>query len=403
MCKKSRILGFIETLSDNTQQGYWQSISKYETFHGSSIEELVLEALDEQTNQVPQHELKIIDRLEDFQRSLCEQGLVYGTIQTHMGKIKTIYRRNRVVLPYITPLNPKIVKRREYIEYKDVLTKEEIKNALSYMRPIAKARALTIAQGGLSNEECEHLRLSSFIEELKPYHQKDDVEEALRWLANPDHPVIWVTKLIRWKTKKPYYALIGAEAVNSLAQAKLYEMGLSRYKPNDKLINNNKQGFMTTCRNINEKLGYGQVADESKFRSHNLRRFHATYIQGSALTYEEHSLISNSEIDEMQGRGKTNVQDTYIKTNPLRQKLLYAKVMNNVSLWHEYDYILTNDDVLIKVHDPTEETQKLRDEVQKLSSQLDEKQKNREKIDALRNELGDDSFKELVYGILNAS
>lgn len=405
MCKKSypKCLRFLEPQATNTKKSYEQSIGKYEKFHGKTIEELVDEALDEQTNRVPHHQLKVIDRIEDFQKELCKQGLVLGTVQLHTSRIKTIYKRNRVELPYITPLNPKQVKRREYIEFKDVLTKAEIKEAVGYMSPIAKARALTIAQGGLSNEECEHLTTSAFINDLKPYHQKDDMVEALKWLSDEDNPVIWVTRLIRWKTKKPYYALIGAEAVNHLARAKLYEMGLNSYDPNsDKLIKTTKKAFMDACRTVNNKLGFGRVAEESKLRSHNLRRFHATYIQGGALTYEEHSLISNSEIDEMQGRGKTTTQDTYIKTNPLRQKVLYAKVMNNLSLWHEYDYSLTKDDVIIRVRDQARENQSLKEEVKQLKSQVDKRNNASKKLDKLKKEMGEDAFNEMIISILES-
>ena len=405
MSKKSspRVLKFMEQMSINTQKSYEIAIRKYERFHKLTIEELVCEALDEQTNQVAPHLLKIIDRLEDFQEELIQQGLVHGTIREYMGKIKSIYHKNRIIIPYIEPLNPKRTKRREYIEYKDVLTKEELKQALHHMRLPAQARALTMIQGGLSNEECEHLTLSSFIDDTKCHHKKEDPVEALKWLSDEEHPIIWITKLIRVKTHKPYYCVIGAEAVNKIAEAKLYEMTLPSYDNSDKLLGMNKNSFGRLCRRINNKLGYGKVGDESKLKPHNLRRFHATYIRGSVLTYEENSRITNMEIDELQGRGKTATQDTYIKSNPLEQKLIYAKVMNNLSLWHEYDYLLTSDDVLVKVVDPLKQNEILRKKVENLDKQLQDKKKASDKVKMLRQELGNDVFDELIGEILNAS
>ena len=405
MSKKSsqRVLRFMDTMSLNTQKSYSMAIRKYESFNQMTIQELVCEALDEQTQQVPPHLLKIIERLEDFQNDLINQGLVHGTIREYMGKIKSIYHKNRVTIPYIEPLNPKRTRRREYIEYKDVLTKDEIKKALYHMRLPAQARTLVMVQGGLSNEECEHLSLSSFISDTKCHHKKEDPVEALKWLADEEHPIIWITKLIRQKTKKPYYCLIGAEAVNKIAEAKLYEMTLPSYDNSDKLLGMNKNSFGRLCRRINDKLGYGKVADESKLKPHNLRRFHATYIRGGALTYEENVRLSNSQIDELQGRGKTATQDTYIKSNPLEQKLIYAKVMNNLSLWHEYDYLLTSDDVLVKVVDPLKENEILRKKVENLDKQLHDKKKASDKVKKLRQELGNDVFDDLIGEILNAS
>ena len=403
MSKKS--IKFLDSSSDRTKKNYISSIKKYEAFHGKTIDELVCEALDEQTNQVPPHMLKVIDRIEDFQNYLVDQDMVHGSINTTVGRIKTTYKKNRVVLPYITPLNPKQTRRREYIEYKDILTKDELRCALSYMSPSMKARAMTMIQGGLSNAECELLTTRSFIDELKEYHHKEDDVEALEWLSKETNPVIWVTKLVRAKTKKPYYALIGSEAVNNIASAKLYEMRLPKYqgKIPEKLLATNLEAFGTMCRNINKRCNLGLVAEESKLRPHNLRRFHATYIGGSALSYEENSLITNAEIDEMQGRGKTSVQDTYIKSNPLRQKCLYAKVMNNVSLYHEYEYQIIDDDVKVYLIDAHKENEKLKKEVQNLEHQLQQKKKASDKVQKLRNELGEDMFKELIGEILNTS
>ncbi len=407
MSKKSnleelpRCLKFLVNSSDNTKLAYIQSVNKYESFHGITIEEAISEALDEQTNQVPSHLLKVIDRLEDFQESLIEEDLVIGTIKSHMTRIKSIYHKNRIDVPYIEPVNVKRAKRREYIEYKDVLTKDELRCALRHMRLPAQARTMVMIQGGLSNKECEQLQTRNFIDENYHYHLCDDDVDALRWLAN--NPIIWVTKLIRVKTGKPYYAVIGAEAINKIADAKLYEMQLPKNKGQipDKLLDTNIRGFGETCRTVNRKCGFGLVAEESKLRPHNLRRFHATYIRGGVLSYEEKSQISLAEIDEMQGRGKTSVQDTYIKSNPLEQKLIYAKVMNNLSLFNEYEYTITDDDVVIRVKDQQLENKKLRKEVDDLTNKLKQKKQASEKVNALRSELGEDVFKEMINEILS--
>ena len=400
-----RCLRFIDNLALQTRKSYFQAIKKYEAFHGTSIEALIDEALEEQTKQVPHHQLKVIDRIEEFQDYLIHQELVFGTIKTHMSRIKAIYHKNRVELPYIEPINIKQVKKNPVIEFKDILTKDELKKVLPLVRLPVRARMMAMIQGGLSNEECEQLTLRRFIDELYPYHLKEDDVSALEWLADENNPVIWITKLIRVKTGKPYYAIIGAEAVNVIASAKLYEKDLPSNHDSipDKLLNTHKSNMNRICSKINKRLGLGEAGGMYRLRPHALRKFHATYIGGSALSYDEQSIITNAEIDEMQGRGKTGVQDTYIKTNPLRQKVLYAKVMNNISLWHQYDYVIKDNDVEIYLIDPTDENRKLKKEVEHLTNQLEKKRKASEKVDALRRELGDDTFKEMIGEILNAS
>lgn len=395
----------MDNLALSTQKSYNQAIKLYEKFHGTSIEALVDEALEEQANQVPHHKLKVIDRIEEFQDYLIHQELVVGTIKTHMSRIKAIYHKNRVELPYIEPINIKQVKRNPAIEFKDILTKDELKKVLPLVRLPVRARMMAMIQGGLSNEECEQLTLRRFIDELYPYHLQDDDISALEWLADENNPVIWITKLIRVKTGKPYYGIIGAEAVNVIASAKLYEKDLPSNNGNipDKLLNTHKSNMNRICSKINKRLGLGEAGGMYRLRPHALRKFHATYIGGSALSYDEQSIITNAEIDEMQGRGKTGVQDTYIKTNPLRQKVLYAKVMNNVSLWNEYDYVIRDNDVEIFLIDPSDENKKLKKEVAHLTHQLEQKKQASEKVNALRKELGDDVFKEMIGEILNTN
>ena len=411
MSKKSsqeelpRCLKFLRNSSKNTIDLYLASIRKYEAFHNATIEELVLEALNEQSENVPPHLLKIISRIEDFQDYLLDQDLVYNSVKEYVGKIKSIYHKNRVMIPYIEPINPKKIKRNEVIEYSDILTKDELRLALRHMRLPQQARLLTMAQGGLSNEECEHLTLDKFIEETYQYHQCDDVVDALKWLSDENNPIIWVTRLVRIKTGKPYYALIGAEAVNTIASAKLYEMNLpsNHGRIPQKLLNQHKTAFWRTCTTINKQLKFGEAGNHNRLRPHMIRKYHATYIRGSALTYEENSLLSNADIDEMQGRGKTSVQDTYIKTNPIKQKCLYAKVLNNLSLFHTYDYHLIDGDVILSLHDDAIENKKLRNEVKDLTKKLENKKRASEKVDALRKELGDETFKELLNEILSTS
>lgn len=404
MSKKSSSLRFLEAMSSRTQINFKSTVQKYEQFHGLPIDSLVLEALDEQDERVPEHRLKIIERIESFQDYLISEDYVFGTISVIISRIKTLYRKNRVRIPYITPLNPKQVRRRDYITYQDILTKDELRCVLQYMRLPAKARLYTMIQGGLSSAECEKLTTRAFIDETRDYHHCGDDVDALKWLAKKENPIIWVTMLVREKTKKPYYALIGAEAVNMIAKTKLYEMQLPKNGGQipPKLLNMNPNSFANLCRQINKQCNLGEVAEESKLRQHNLRRFHATHIRGSALNYEEVSL-TNWEIDEMQGRGKTNTQDTYIKSNPLEQKLLYAKVINNVSLYNEYDYQIVDGDVVLTLRNQLEENKKLKNQVDNLEKKLENRRVASANLQKIRDELGDDGLRELIGEILNVS
>ena len=254
-----------------------------------------------------------------------------------------------------------------------------------FMSLTQKARVMAMATGGLSNQECSVLTTRQFIDDLYPYHHKTDDIEALEYLAKSDN-IVWVTKLTRQKTQKPYYAVVNPETVSIIAQAKLKEKKL---KP--ELLPSNKIYFNHVCQKINDKLGFGTAGAYCRFRPHMLRKFHATAISGAVLDYEEQLEIR--EIDELQGRGKTPTQATYMKTNKIRQKLLYCKVMNNVSLFNKYDYEFVDGDVVVTRRDPFKEVEKINDENVKLKNDIVKMQEPSRKVESLIREMGFDNFK----------
>lgn len=341
MYKKSRVIeNATAGLSERSIMTYNSAVHSYEKFHKTSIEKLVEEALNEQTERIPEHQLSLYDRLLDYRNYLME-GNIGGTVSKYFQIIKTIYKRNRVTIPYLPPLNIKSVKRNPYISFNDILTKEEIRNAISIANPQVQIRMMAMATGGYSNEETKNFTNRQFIEDLYPYHQEDDPVEALHKLSKMDN-VIWETKLIRQKTKKPYYGFVNPETTQAIARLKLKE-DFDLDKP---LFKYNKIYFARLLKEINDTLQLGTAGGYSKLSAHALRRFNATYLKGLDLTAEESMRLS--DIDELQGRGKTNTQDAYIKTNPLKQKLLYAKYMNNVSLYNQYTYHIGEDDIIVE-------------------------------------------------------
>ena len=57
--------------------------------------------------------------------------------------------------------------------------------------------------------------------------------------------------------------------------------------------------------------------------------------------------LGMDEIDLVHGRGKNKTRESYFKDNPEYLKLEYIKVMDNVSLYHSYDYRIVNGKVRI--------------------------------------------------------
>ena len=384
-----------QNIADDTIENYTSAINCYEEYNNMSMEELINEALEEQTNNTPEHQLSIYNRILDF-REYNTLRILGSSLVTYETIIKQIYTNNRIRIPKLPRINHRRLLKNPPIEYKDYLSKEELKKAANYLNLNLKARFIGMISSGCSNDEIDHLTTRQFIDDLYKYHQKEDDREALKYLANKNHVHIWVARLTRYKTMKPYYAIFSPEAVQLIALAKLNEKTL---KP--KLYVNNKKYFAQVLAEINDNHGFGKAGGHRRLRPHMLRKFHATNISGSVLDYGEESALRNFEIDELQGRGKTGVQDRYIKTNPIKLKLLYAKVMNKVCLFNEYDYRFVDGDVAVWVKDHRRENQKIIEENKAMKNQIE----NDEKVSvALRNyikEVGYDNFRDGLSELLN--
>ena len=70
---------------------------------------------------------------------------------------------------------------------------------------------------------------------------------------------------------------------------------------------------------INDDLGWGRKGNYRFFRTHSLRKFHASNIG-----------LNAEYVDALQGRSKNPVHETYIKVNPDKLKEVYKSAMHNV-------------------------------------------------------------------------
>ena len=95
-------------------------------------------------------------------------------------------------------------------------------------------------------------------------------------------------------------------------------------KLDDPLFNFTPSTLLTRFQEINDQLGWGFKGRYRYFRSHTLRKFHASNIG-----------LSAEYIDSLQGRSKNEIHETYIKTNPDRLKDIYKSAMHNVMIYNK--------------------------------------------------------------------
>ena len=154
------------------------------------------------------------------------------------------------------------------------------------------------------------------------YHHGGDINEVLTML-NKRKDVVPTFYLRRIKTDKYYYTFCSNEASQYIVR---YLQTRQNLKYTDKLFDFTSSTLLARFQEINDHYNWGFKGKYRFFRSHALRKFHASNIG-----------LSAEYIDALQGRSKNEVHATYIKTNPEKLKRVYLKVMQNILIFDDQE------------------------------------------------------------------
>ncbi|WP_295722095.1 integrase [uncultured Methanobrevibacter sp.] len=229
-------------------------------------------------------------------------------------KVRTFYVHFGVELPVL----PEIRNKDKYeVSYFDLPNREDIRKAISISDLDLQAIILFMASSGTAKAEALSLTVKDFINACRDYYSYDseDLSFILDSLSKRDDVVpTFYIKCI--KTDKFYYTFCTPEAYSVIVNYLSLRPNLSL---EDKLFDFTHSRLLSSFQNINDSLGWGFKCKYRFFRTHTLRKFHASNI-GLFAEY----------VDALQGRSKNSIHDTYIKTKPDRLKEMYISVMDNV-------------------------------------------------------------------------
>ena len=301
-------------IKESTRKGYQSAIQHYLKVQKHSLEYLIDEALKEEEMKIPLKDRKLKKRLLDYRNFLFDSKMSPNTLKTYLQKVKTVYNHFEISIPNL----PAAKYDSEYeINYLDLPTKFHIKQALDISSIDLKAVILFMSSSGTAKAETLSLTVEQFIVGCQDYHNGGSLEYILDTLANKKN-VVPTFYLKRIKTSKYYYTFCSPEA--SLYIVK-YLKTRKNLKLTDKLFDFTPSKLLLRFQEINDRMGWGFKGNYRFFRSHTLRKFHASNL---GLTAEY--------IDSLQGRSKNSVHEAYIKTNPKKLKEIYMSVMDNVMM-----------------------------------------------------------------------
>ena len=300
-------------LSHKTRQGYLNAINVYVSFNKKSFKDLLNEAEREEESGIRWKKRKLKQRLIDFRIYLQEKYLV-STAKVYFQRIISLYNHFEIEVHKLPPLSTKSGNVPKPINFEDLPTKEIIRNAVEIANPIMKAIILFMSSSGCARRETLNLTIQDFIDATQEYHNKNNIKDVLNVLKFKGD-LVPIFRVRRQKTNKFYFTFCSPEASNEIIQYLLTQENL---RNTDKLFDINLYYLNKYFMEINEKLNLGKVGTYNKFRSHMLRKFHASSL------YNAENGLSLEEIDALQGRKKDSTHSSYFMENPnnLRNKYI---------------------------------------------------------------------------------
>lgn len=309
-------------LASKTKQGYLNAMNCYIMYNNKSFSDLLLEADQEENEGIRWKNRKLKKRLINFRCFLQEEYLV-STAKVYFQRILTLYRHFEIEiheLPYMSNNSGNIPKP---ITFEDLPTKKIIKNAINMANPMMRCIILFMISSGCARRETLNLTVGDFIVATYEYHKKSNINDALNILKELND-IVPTFRIRRQKTNKFYFTFCSPEASKEIIN---YLLSFNKLNEEDNLFNINLYYLNKFFNNINDELNLGKVGTYNRFRSHMLRKFHASQL------YNAVNGLSLDEIDALQGRCKDSTHSSYFMESPSHLKKKYIDSVDTLTIF----------------------------------------------------------------------
>ncbi len=287
-------------LSPSSIRNYTSAVRIYEKLNNKTLTELIDEAEREEIEKIRWKDRKIKKRLINY-RSYLYKNRVETTAAKYLTNIQTIYRHFEIELQTLPTFNSRQINKTKEIKFKDLPTKENIKDACKIADTTTELIILLIATSGLSKIEILNLTVDDFIK------------------ANRSEiPIFYLT---RKKTGKEFFTFTTPKTALKITK----HIKKHNLKRSDTLFNITESTLTKNMQIINVELNLGKVNNYSRFRCHMLRKYHASnLLNNTSFTIDE--------IDTLQGRSKSKVHRCYFLNDEEKLKEKYIKYLKVIDV-----------------------------------------------------------------------
>lgn len=306
-----------------TQYIYKQAVKKYTEFCGMSLEELLDEAEAEEDAGIKWKKRKLKRRLLTFRQYLID-NFSLNTVYAIFGPIMVIYRYFEIEIHKLPPINRKAANTADPIQFGDLPDKEIIRKAVEIATPTIKPIIYFMTSSGCAKRETLNLTIKDYIDALSEYTDETNIYDIIDDLGDCES-VVPTFSVYRQKTGKHYTTYCSPEAVSAINTYLLWRLdALTDDRPLFKVDPNH---FTMCFIEINNKLRLGKVGNYNRFRSHMLRKFHASTLYNDGMSLDK--------VNELQGKAKNKTDSAYFMVNPNDLKNEYIQHLPALSINQE--------------------------------------------------------------------
>ena len=294
---------YIRGHQTNTINNYQKAVKQYCQYHEMTLHELLTEAEQEEEQGIRWKHRRLRNRLIKYKQYLIE-NYSPKSINTYYSPIINIYRYYEIEIQQIPQIENRRLKKSAPISYKDLPDKEIIRHAIEIASPVMKPLLLFMVSSGCAKRETLNLTLMDYMEATKEYHNTNNIHEMIDTLNQIDS-VVPTFNILRVKTNKYYTTYCTPETVNTINTYLTTRTNLHHESP---LFKIGETTFTLAFEEINDKLGLGKIGNYRRFRSHMLRKFHASALYNDGMSLDK--------INDLQGKAKNRTDSVYFMINP---------------------------------------------------------------------------------------
>ena len=317
---------YIRGHQTNTINNYQKAVKQYCQYHQLTLHELLTEAEQEEEQGIRWKHRRLRNRLIKYKQYLIE-NYSPKSINTYYSPIINIYRYYEIEIQQIPQIENRRLKTTPPISYKDLPDKEIIRHAIEIASPVMKPLLLFMASSGCAKRETLNLTIMDYMEATKEWHNTTNIHEMIDTLNQIDS-VVPTFNILRVKTNKYYTTYCTPETVKAINTYLTTRTNLTSESP---LFKIGETTFTLSFEEINDKLGLGKIGNFRRFRSHMLRKFHASALYNDGMSLDK--------INDLQGKAKNKTDSVYFMTNPEDLKHEYIQHMNALTISKEVEKV----------------------------------------------------------------